>query len=561
MPLTFLVVMQLFFIGCAEILAAWIQMPLATLIGIGTTGLAGILGTFAEATGRWALGKYAKVVAAASLILLPASLVVPRIEVKTLDNYYAVVAWLLAATIFAPSLCRPVNAGISESASTARLAVHRWRQVALVWAFIGGLTWLTASYYQNQFIAFHLGLGIGVTLLILARIWFRLNLIVVHLVHTIILLLIGLPLVDLFVRPSNRLDARPETRKHYYSYNAAKRNPVAFENWWKYYMDQWGYLMASISYRDPSGKFPFVLRPGTSGQFFQSHIAINSKGFRGKEFSPDKGRTFRIVAIGESTTFGVTMNADDKPWPELLEEMIRARLKPDRPVEVINAGIPAHTLQHTLLRFQSELLPLKPDMIVCYHGYNGFPLLYDTLPRVTGPRPPKYQPRPLKILADAEHRLKMARYKNLLLAPIRRAPPGPIDPMASPYALAYRQLIQAARTNDIRLAIATFSMAANSSSDDSVTEFYRPGFPIVHFQIKANVLHAAMVRQLAKENPEVDLVDTQPKLDGYHEKFIDLMHLTQEGNQEVAEAFFAGIKKTLQESLTPAAEREPAVGK
>ena len=97
MPLTFLVVMQLFFIGCAEILAAWIQMPLATLIGIGTTGLAGILGTFAEATGRWALGKYAKVVAAASLILLPASLVVPRIEVKTLDNYYAVVAWLLAA--------------------------------------------------------------------------------------------------------------------------------------------------------------------------------------------------------------------------------------------------------------------------------------------------------------------------------------------------------------------------------------------------------------------------------------------------------------------------------
>jgi lysophospholipase L1-like esterase len=559
MPLIFLVALQILFIACAEILAAWIQMPLATLIGIGACGLAGILGAFAEATGGQALEKYAKVVIAASLILLPASLLVPRIQVKTLDNYYAIVAWLLAATIFAPSLCRSYNANISDSASTARPSFHRWRQLALVWAFIGGLTWLAASYYQNQFLAFHFGLGIGVGLLILARIWFRLNVNVVLLIHTVVLFLIGLPLVDLFVRPSNRLDARPETRKHYYSYNAAKRNPVAFANWWKYYMDQWGELMASISYRDPTLKFPFVLRPGTSGQFFQSHIVINSKGFRGKEFSPDKGRTFRIVAIGESTTFGVTMNADDKPWPELLEEMIRARLKPDRPVEVINAGVPAHTLQHTLLRLQSEILPLKPDMIICYHGYNGFPLLYETLPRVTGPRPPKYEPRPLKILADAEHKLKMTRYKNLLLAPTLRAPPKAIDPMASPYALAYRQLIQAARTNDIRLAIATFSMAANSSSDNSVMEFYRPGFPIVHFQVRANLLHAAMVRQLATENPDVVLVDTQPRLDGYHEKFIDLMHLTQEGRQEVAEAFFAGIKKTLQECLTPAAERGAAV--
>jgi hypothetical protein len=34
-----------------------------------------------------------------------------------------------------------------------------------------------------------------------------------------------------------------------------------------------------------------------------------------------------------------------------------------------------------------------------------------------------------------------------------------------------------------------------------------------------------------KENPDVDLVDTQPNLDGYDEKFIDLMHLTQAGRK------------------------------
>jgi lysophospholipase L1-like esterase len=366
---------------------------------------------------------------------------------------------------------------------------------------------------------------------------------------------IGLPLVDFFLRPSSQLDARVETRKRYYSYDAAKKDPVAFSHWWKYYNEQWDQFLKSIAIPDPTGLTPYRLRPGGAADFFQSHVTINSRGFRGKEIPVEKGNAFRIVAIGESTTFGVTMNADDKPWPELLEEMIRTRLHPARPVEVINAGVPAHTLEHTLSRLQTDILPLKPDMIICYHGFNGFNLLFESLPHVTGPRPPKYQPRPLKILADVEHRLKMTRYRNALLAPTRQNPPRAIDdPMTSRYALAYHHLIEKARTNNIHLAIATFSMAANPKSDNAIMEFYRPGFPLVHWQVQANVLHAAMVRQFAKENPEVDLVDTQPKLDGYHEKFIDLMHLTQEGNQEVAEAFYAGIKKTLQECLTSTQE-------
>jgi hypothetical protein len=51
------------------------------------------------------------------------------------------------------------------------------------------------------------------------------------------------------------------------------------------------------------------------------------------------------------------MNADDKPWPELLEQFIHERLKPKRPVEVINAGIPAFTLPDSLTRLGSDILP------------------------------------------------------------------------------------------------------------------------------------------------------------------------------------------------------------
>jgi lysophospholipase L1-like esterase len=422
---------------------------------------------------------------------------------------------------------------------------------------LGEAIWLGGSYLQNEPLAFHLGLLFNVGFLLLIKRWFRPPTIAIQVMNTIIVFSIGLPVADFFLRSSRRLDDPLEMRKRYFSYDTARKYPMGFSRWWRYYNEQWDKLKEQVATRDPSGAMPYRLRPGSAGDFFRSHITINSNGFRGKEILAEKGDTYRIVAIGESTTFGVTMNAEDKPWPEVLEEMIRTRLKLARPVEVINAGIPAHTLKHTLLRLESEILPLKPDMIICYHGYNGLYLLNESLPYVAGPSPPKYQPRPLKILADGEQSLKLTRYKNALVVAAREKPPRALDPMTSPYADAYRQLIQATQTNHIRLAIATFSMAVNSRSDDAVTEFYRTVFPAVRGQIQANVLHANMIRQLVNENPDLDLVDTQPSLDGYHDKFIDLMHLTQEGRQEVAEAFFAGIKKTLQECLTPSPHDQP----
>ncbi len=44
-------------------------------------------------------------------------------------------------------------------------------------------------------------------------------------------------------------------------------------------------------------------------------------------------------------------------------------------------------------------------------------------------------------------------------------------------------------------------------------------------------------------------MDTHPGLDGEHEKFIDLGHLTQEGRQQLAENIFAGIKEVLEKDL------------
>jgi lysophospholipase L1-like esterase len=292
---------------------------------------------------------------------------------------------------------------------------------------------------------------------------------------------------------------------------------------------------------------------------FDSRVRINSRGFRGKEFAAEKGDAYRIVALGESTTFGLTFYSDEQPWPEWLEEFILRRLAPARRVEVINAGIPAYDLKANIERLATEILPLQPDMIISYHGYNGFGMIDTSLPpiRATKP-PPAYKRRPLKLLADAEYRLKMMQYRERTLRSPRSQETGSGDPMDSEYADAYQELVQICRTNGIRLVLATYSMAVHERSDPAVIEFQHKKHPKLHWQMKANVAHAHIVRTIAKDNPEIVFVDTHPALDGDHEKFTDLVHFTPEGKREMAEIFFAAIRNVLEQELSvssPAAAR------
>jgi lysophospholipase L1-like esterase len=131
-------------------------------------------------------------------------------------------------------------------------------------------------------------------------------------------------------------------------------------------------MARQIYIADPAGVVPFRLGPGRHAPFFQSTISINSSGFRGKEILQPKGNAYRIVALGESTTFGCTLNPEDRPWPEWLEEIIARKLSPTRRVEVINAGVASYTLENNVDRLARDILPLKPDLIISYHGVNGF---------------------------------------------------------------------------------------------------------------------------------------------------------------------------------------------
>jgi len=467
------------------------------------------------------------------------------------DYYYAALIWLIAAAI-----------GIGLASWEARRMPERlyWEFLSALWALAGGVVWIVAAWLNNESTAFYPGLLFLLAWLVLVRIRFPMPASLKLGLHTLILFLLALPLADLFVpAPSDHGGAIAPAADKVYTPSNARKDPAEFARWWGRYLEQWDLMARDVFMPDPEGVLPFRLSPASQGFLFRSRISINSRGMRGPEIPLEKGRAYRIVALGESTTFGCTLEPEDRPWPELLERIIRERLHPARPVEVINAGVPAYTLSQNVNRLVLEILPLQPDMILSYHGYNGFKLLSKSLPRSQGQRPaPAFKARPLRLLAKVEYRIKMNIYRAQAAM---KTPPLPPNPSETEYANAYRQLIQTARTNHIRLALANFSMAVNAGSNPETVKFYQAGFPLVQWEIRANRVHSLIVKEMAQAHPEVGFIDTRPNLDGFSEKYIDLVHFTQAGRQQLAETIFAGIQKTLEADLRERAIHLGSAGK
>lgn len=175
--------------------------------------------------------------------------------------------------------------------------------------------WIGLAYLEALRMAFYLGIVPMVGLLTLGKWLFRPGTIVVQGVNTCILLLVGIPVVDLVWRPP-KLAPVPSVAARFYAYESARRDPVTFERWWNFFTQHSDETLAKVLQKDPRHLAPARTIPGARATLFESEVAINSLGFRGPEISRDKGKAYRIVALGESTTFGFTLRRDDRPWPE-----------------------------------------------------------------------------------------------------------------------------------------------------------------------------------------------------------------------------------------------------
>ena len=271
-----------------------------------------------------------------------------------------------------------------------------------------------------------------------------------------------LPFADALHRRSTGLPLVATVAQPTYSYRAAHANPTAFATWWFYYLNEWirkDGIRAAIDAPDPQKKLPFVQVPGSSGRMFDTTIHINNLGFRGPDIAPDKGNAFRIVALGESQTFGPTLRDGEKPWPDLLQDEFDQHASCGRRIQIINGGTEAYTIEDNLERMRRDIGALKPDLIVSTHGMNGF---FFGLRRVPEPNEPGVRPRASALIARASLTIERAAHdwRDRNSARARLAEPPPMtdaELMKTRYAEDYRKLIALSRENGADIALAEFN--------------------------------------------------------------------------------------------------------
>jgi lysophospholipase L1-like esterase len=114
----------------------------------------------------------------------------------------------------------------------------------------------------------------------------------------------------------------------------------------------------------------FRFKNNISDNSYDSNFSTNSFGFRGKEFEIVKPKdVFRIIAIGDSCTFGFGASDDEHTYPYLLEAKLNSMYK-NKKIEVINAGVPSYKSLQSLIWLVTELMGLNPDMLIVQLGWN-----------------------------------------------------------------------------------------------------------------------------------------------------------------------------------------------
>ena len=117
----------------------------------------------------------------------------------------------------------------------------------------------------------------------------------------------------------------------------------------------------------------FELRPGqTSSETFPGApgeeprvvtYRVNELGFRGAPVAPEKpAQVFRIVALGDSFTYGTGVDEGDT-WPAQLEARLR-ELAPERPLEVLNWGVPAYNTRQEIAQLNQRVKTYRPDLVL-----------------------------------------------------------------------------------------------------------------------------------------------------------------------------------------------------
>jgi lysophospholipase L1-like esterase len=117
----------------------------------------------------------------------------------------------------------------------------------------------------------------------------------------------------------------------------------------------------------PDDQLIFRHKPSWETHYGDVRVTYNERGLRDRPILPKGEDEYRILALGDSVTFGTGVD-QDKTFAARLEPLLQGRLH--RPVRVINSGVGGYNTVQEVTYFKRDGLPLQPDLVLLTYVQN-----------------------------------------------------------------------------------------------------------------------------------------------------------------------------------------------
>ncbi|WP_172642454.1 GDSL-type esterase/lipase family protein [Azoarcus sp. KH32C] len=286
-----------------------------------------------------------------------------------------------------------------------------------------------------------------------------------------------------------------------------------------------------------------LLRPNRIFPGRDVEIRSNSLGLRSPEIllTREPG-SLRIAVVGASTVMGELAARNEMTFSALLGERLRQHY-PDTKVEVINAGIAGYRLADQQRMLERIVLPLKPDLVVVYPGFNDFAdYCRDAEPAATAAR----HGLPLLSLPGWLLSVEAVRRNTGFLRTALPAKKTLRDPAAieiAPYRRRIEQIVATVRAAGVPLLLATNARAYRP--EQPLEEQMRLSEQARYFNACFDLagLHTLYDRHNAEiletgRRLDVPVLPLHLQIPGGRRYFADSSHFTPDGERLAADAIF-----------------------
>ncbi len=305
-------------------------------------------------------------------------------------------------------------------------------------------------------------------------------------------------------------------------------------------------IRASIRYGDSHSsmylehpKLGQILKPNFKSDGTLGKVRINSKGFRGEEFSDKHGENVvRIICVGSSVVFGGTIN-DELLFTAVLQNLLNNKLsKSGKSVDVINAGVAGWSSEKVLWNIENRLINYSPNIILIYPVANDIGVIMrkkngNNLGGDNSYFSLKLFLKEYSVLYNVFRDFIKPVLPQTIGAQFNNFPENSVNIFYE----SYKKIVLVCRNHGMVPVLLTESYAFrhNQSREEQLDLLKGEGWGLgLDGSFEAHETLNQAIKKLAKRE-NVDLIDVFEMMEGGSSNFIDAIHFSKIGHKIIAQ--------------------------